>query len=470
MPHLFKFMRYLFYVNLVFLFACSSSGGEGGTGNNDISVGTITEFGSIYVNGIKFDTTSSIIDLDGTAGTNSDLRLGMVVTVKGDIEQNGLTGTANKILVKEVLKGPASNNNGLNTFDVLGQTIQVTGATKFNNFPNSKITDINEGDIVEISGYVRGDGIISATRIELLDTTETEFKVTGTIKNLSRQNMTFELGNLQVNYSELVNNDNELPTGFDNGLFVEVQGRYNATSLVADEIEREELDADNADEMELEGYVTSMTSANNFRVNNVAVQTDANTEFDGGTLADIAMGIFIEIKGPLVKGILLANEIEFEDIVKIEAVVESLNPASGSLTLLGLGDITVVTNALTDYDDGINAFSDISENNTLKIHGNPDRTNTATVLATKISLENETPESEVSVQGTVTAISDPNISILGLEIDTSSFSDDDFELENDINGRSNFFATVNTGDIIEFEGDLNLNSATIIWSEVSFEN
>jgi len=466
MHHPFKFMRYLFYMNLVFIFACS--GGEGGTGvtpgTSDVSVGTITKFGSIYVNGIKFDTTSSIIDLDGIPGSNADLRLGMVVTVKGNIDTNGLTGTANQIQIKEVLKGPVSNNDGINTFNLLGQTIQVTNATKFDEFDSESITQINNGDIVEVSGYIRGDGIISATRIERLDPSETQFKVTGTIKNLSSPNRTFTLGNLTIDYSTI--NDNELPTGFDNNLFVEVKGSYNTANLVATEIKREELDIEDADEMELEGYVTNMTSATRFSVNNVLVQTDANTEFDGGTLADIALGIFLEVEGALVNGVLMANEIEFEDTVNIEGIVAAVNTTSASFTLSGMTGITITTNALTEFTGGITMLSDIAQNNTLKIHGNP--VDTSTVLATQLSLESDTPESEVSLQGPLTNLSAPSISILGLAIDTSLFSDDKFELEDMENGRNNFFATVNPGDIVEAEGTI--NGTEITWTSVSVDN
>jgi len=467
MSHLFKFMRYLFYMNLVFIFACS--GGEGGTGvtpptSPDISVGTITQFGSIYVNGIKFDTTSSTIDLDGTAGNTGDLRLGMVVTVRGNIDANGLTGTANQVQVKEVIKGPVSNNDGINTFTILGQTIQVTSTTKFDEFPSGNITEIINGSIVEVSGYIRGDGIISATRIELLNASETQFKVTGTVKNLSTQNRRFELGNLAVNYNGV--SDNDLPAGFDNGLFVEVNGNYDSTGLNATEIERDELDIDDADEMELEGYVTSVITANRFRINNITVQTDANTQFDGGTLTDIAQGILLEVEGALVNGVLMANKIEFEDSVNIEAAVASVDLGAASFTLSGMGGISITTNALTEFDDGITGLGDIENNNTLKIHGNP--INATTVLATILSLQSETPQSDISLQGPLTDILAPNITILGLTIDTTFFDDDAFELEDTENGRSNFFNTVKSNDIVEAEGTL--NGATITWTSVSFEN
>ena len=59
----------------------SSLPGTGGTGI--YAQGSIWGFGSVRVNGIKFDDTAATVQIDGQAGKSSDLRLGMVAGIQG---------------------------------------------------------------------------------------------------------------------------------------------------------------------------------------------------------------------------------------------------------------------------------------------------------------------------------------------------------------------------------------------------
>ncbi len=92
------------------LVACGGSdtdvAGIGGSGY--ISSGSITGFGSVYVNGVKFETDSATFDVDGTSGTQDDLAIGMVVKVNGSINADGVTGTASSISFDDELQGPVS--------------------------------------------------------------------------------------------------------------------------------------------------------------------------------------------------------------------------------------------------------------------------------------------------------------------------------------------------------------------------
>ena len=88
---------------LMILGALTSCGNEnqstagGGVGGTGISVGTITGFGSVFVNGVEFDTSGASITVDGTPASESDLGIGMVVAVEGAFNENGLTGKADRI-------------------------------------------------------------------------------------------------------------------------------------------------------------------------------------------------------------------------------------------------------------------------------------------------------------------------------------------------------------------------------------
>src|SRR5262245_66428647 len=79
--------------------ACGGGGGGGigGTGASspDVSVGTITAFGSVWVNGVEFSSNGTVIKRDDNSVTQGELRVGMVARVDGSISAK----TASTIVV-----------------------------------------------------------------------------------------------------------------------------------------------------------------------------------------------------------------------------------------------------------------------------------------------------------------------------------------------------------------------------------
>ena len=86
------------------LSACGGSGGSTDTTPVPPSataksvVGTITGFGSIYVNGIEYDTNGASYEVDdASASDDSALAVGMVVKVQGSVNADGRTGSASSV-------------------------------------------------------------------------------------------------------------------------------------------------------------------------------------------------------------------------------------------------------------------------------------------------------------------------------------------------------------------------------------
>ena len=72
-------------------------GGQSGSGR---AFGEITAFGSIFVNGIEYSTTTATITINGVVqpvGDQSALKVGMAVLVDGTVNPDGLTGTATTV-------------------------------------------------------------------------------------------------------------------------------------------------------------------------------------------------------------------------------------------------------------------------------------------------------------------------------------------------------------------------------------
>jgi len=103
------------------------------------------------------------------------------------------------------------------------------------------------------------------------------------------------------------------------------------------------------DEIEIEGFVSSMLSAKNFKLGATEVQVDANTRYDGGAADEIFTGMFLEAGGALVGGILIAKEIEFDDDIRVEASIANVDIATNTILLSGMAGLEIKLDSFTEF-------------------------------------------------------------------------------------------------------------------------
>ena len=290
--------------------------GSGGTGS--FSAGPITGFGSIMVGAIRFDdsTASSILDIDDD---NTDLRgklkLGMMCRVKGK-PKNGDRADADTIEVRSELLGPIDSINTSatpNTLVVLGQTVQVTATTIFEEGLTG-LSALTTGNIVEVHGFVDPlNNRLIATRIErkLLANVKA-FKLQGAVSALVNTTTvkTFQIGSLTISFAAPVNIPASLVLA--NGLLVRVRlaitpatGTRTALKIRAVELEDEHK---NRDEAEVEGTITAFTSSSKFSVNGLPVDASG-----ASVPAGLKLGDRVEVEGRLVNGVLVARQVKLDD-------------------------------------------------------------------------------------------------------------------------------------------------------------
>ncbi|MGD9245285.1 MAG: DUF5666 domain-containing protein, partial [Desulfobacterales bacterium] len=275
-----------------------AGGGIGGTGI--ISVGTITAFGSVVVDGVEFNTDNAVIIVEGEErGVGNDIALanlevGMVVTVEGTRNEDDQSAVADRIIYNDNVEGPVESITVVNAarkdLVVLGQTVILNTVTEFK---GTTFDDIAINDVVEISGLVDDSGAIWATFLEKTD--GVVFEVTGFVENLDAVQETFEINDLTVDYSTA--DTSGLPGGIPaEGLLVEVEGSLIGPVMFVNLIELgDELDAEDVDNVEVTGFITDVVSAFEFTVGTQLVLTDANTIFVDGSADDIALGVKIEV-------------------------------------------------------------------------------------------------------------------------------------------------------------------------------
>lgn len=303
----------------------SNSDGITGTG---ITAGRVTAFGSIYVNGIKFDVDSATFSRDGVASSGqSEYSLGEYVVIKGSV--NGTVGIADEVIFEDLLDGAVTEASRDNlTIKILGQSVEIDSNTTLlddrdgssaDTFP--KLTDLKAGNIVEVSGVRDANGLIKATSIKLKEDSfvvgESENEIKGTVSSLNTSDKTFMMGAILVKYDG-ASFDGFNEQDLENGLFVEVKSinEIVGNTLVARKVELkdEHLVVGSGADLEIEGVVTRFNTILDFDVNGVKVTTNTETEYKEGIASDIGLNIDVEVKGKVNSdGVLVAKEIELED-------------------------------------------------------------------------------------------------------------------------------------------------------------
>ena len=449
----------------------------GGIGRTGLAIGPIANFGSIVVNGVRYDTSNATFVVDDQPGTEADLAVGQVVTVKGEIDDDG--GTADEVIYDETLEGPiASIDAAAGSFVVLGQTVIVNAGTSFDDdFPVAGIDGLAIDDIVEISGFVDSNGNIVATRVEIDDDPD-GFEVKGVVEALDAAAQTFELRGLTVDYgSALIEGD--FPGGeIADGNFVEVDGTTDpndAQRLIASRVEYEDRlgDFENDDNVEIEGLITRFVDATDFDVNGLAVTTTASTEYENGDAAALGTDVRIEVEGRFdIEGVIVADEIEFRtrDDARIDARVDAVDASAGTLTVLG---IEVSTGPLTRFEDKLDGagegplnLADINVGDYVRIIGGESPAGSNAVAATR--LERDDDEGDVSLRGAVDSIAEPTLAILGVTIETGAGTEFRGADEQPL-GATEFFSALTIGDLVEADG-VESSATVIVADEVSLED
>lgn len=332
------------------LAGCSNGGNNTVTGQT-IS-GTITGFGSVYLNGVEYETAGASVTLDGSAGGETDLQVGMVVNVQGTPNPDGATGTASRITYADVVEGlilAVNLTHGTGTLNVMGQTVQVNELTIFDsNVPGITLDTITLNNMAEISGYTDGSGTIYATRVEIKQQTFQPgdlLELKGIISNLDSTAMTFRIGALVVDYSQAT----QLPGNLGNDLHVEVKGTTapidngGTYTFVADQVEMFDdgdigIGASEGDALHLQGVVTAIDAANRLLViNGQMMEVRADAMRNGLTLGDLSVGTYIKLEAEFTGSQWIVKEIEVgrNSDVELTSDIEAIDLAAGTITLLG---------------------------------------------------------------------------------------------------------------------------------------
>lgn len=379
------------------LVACGGGGGDSAgapapapppAATGSFTAGAISGFGSIIVNGVRFDDSGAeVFDDDGQRRGSDDLKLGQQVEVESSsIDRSAGTGVATVIRYGSELKGPVESVDAANSrFVLLGQVVEVVGTTVFGPGLSGGLAAVAVGQILEVHGRLdTARSVTVASRVDLEDSTS-RYKLRGVIAALDTAARTLRIGSASISYAGASEVPSSLAVG--QGVRVELQTTPSGGFWLATRVRSDSRQPEDRAEAEIKGLITSVESATRFSVDGLSVQADAAQFPDGQGI--VQLGAFVEVEGRISGGVLVASEVKSEDDggedeqedFELHGSISSLDTAAKTFVLRNL---TVRYSGSVAYEDGTEAG--LANGVEVEVKGVLDADGTS-LRATRISFE-----------------------------------------------------------------------------------
>lgn len=428
--------------------AISACGGGGGGGGLDVadggirgtgsSVGPVSGFGSVFVNGVEFSTDRTVTGDDGISGPDQEKRLveGMILRVDGEWRDTGL-GDASTVEYDDTLRGemqvlaPWDPISKTAMVQVLGQTVRIDSRTVVKGMTVETLDNFN-GGFVRMSGWRLPNGEFRASYLGLRTQSNSddfdslnEVELEGIISGLTGTD--FMIGSQLVNYSGATP-DGLVLADLKNGDAVEVEGSLSGSTLMAKEVRPDDSRRylrGTEDDIEFVGPVSSAysQSSGTFTVNGITVRVTDDTEFDGlSGPDDLILRLLVQVEGDFESdGSVTAEEIELR-----EADSELEGGPAEEVDLLArqfrVGGVLVQVTPLTiitdDDDNSRLSLNDLALPRELEIEGIERTDNDGNIYleALKIEREDDSPDGTFQLTGRISEMVNDRIQVLGVDL------------------------------------------------------
>ncbi len=414
------------------LIGCGGGGGSSAlTSESVVAKGVITALGSIWVNGVEYETPDGgSYSEDDSSSSTASYKVGQVVSLRGTRNSDGVSGTATEVEYEAEIEGAALAGA------INGVTILITTNT---NLTLATLTSgaLRDGFRYEVSGFWLDGNTIEATYIKDDDDGDDVDEIKGFVEAFTSGSLTVH--GVTYSYSGT--------PAVSVGDFVEIH--FNGT--VASRVELEDDFFDNlgeGQEVEIEGAINTdptafsaaeCPSGTDFMIDTTCVDWEmAPAEWMDGLSGfdDLVTGSRGEAEGHTnTDGLLIAEKIKGRgNRVRINATASNVGGTGGPGTLDVFGNAIQVTtqNGITEIDfNNSPLFSSITNGVGLEIRGI--RTGATSVLALRIKDDSVGPtdhelRAEVDFNGAEGAdILTNNITVMGI----SSLVDADTKLKDE---------------------------------------
>ncbi len=393
-----------------------------GAENQLIAYGPITQFGSIYVNGIKYEIDDAEIEFVNGTGT-SELSIGMMVQVNADWQQqiNGVFN-AQKVTFDHQIEGPIKaivHYGDVTLLDILGSTVVIAGDTIID---KSIVSDFKVGAVVTVSGITNEKGQLLATYIALRSESYSEgqqIELEGSIDAINERDQILHLNTMDVDVSWAVWKKGSLQTVLV-GTRVEVVGQYDAASnrVTANQVrvKNNDLSVNKGNKLNIDTIISRYQSINQFRLNGY-IANASKAEFLQGEPSSLGNGVRVRATGSInVDGIFEVHTLRIKPDANfaVKTQVSSVNRVTGEISFLNLN---AYTQADTVYQSKLKSpnkyfsIDDISPGDWIEIKGVEE--GSRLTISQIFALRNKR---QMIVKGQAMKDTDGRILLLGIEI------------------------------------------------------
>lgn len=414
---------------------------------------------SVTVNGQRtFNITpQTAFSLDGvpiSAQQATALGAGYSAQVTIDnVNATASAGDAANIDLRNLARGPVTATAPLS---VLQQPLVVTSETVLVDIPGNDLANVAVGDLLEVSGFLDANGALAATRIQFRANPTIDWKLFGPVSALNGSQ--FSIGAQAVNAAGVT--PMNCGAGLQNGDYVELEtlpnAGYAAGSVLGQliQLECEDPNFDNPPPgtiaASLEGIISAVPDPlpvpASFSMLGINVLTTAQTEYRAGTIDDLDVGVRVEVEGFFddAAQTITAHEVRFVQAqVRFEAPVAPADVTPGESIVI-MGSLAGFTAQTRDEDGIVNGLATPTQ---VEVRGLIDRD--GLIFATRVRERGQPDLSDTRLRGPVAEISQPELLILGITVDTSSaqFRDHD----QNVISAAEFFARVFPGTLVSAE-------------------
>ncbi len=317
-----------------------ASPGTGGTGI--MASGPIAGFGSVILNGTRFDDSRAQVTIDGSSSTSNQLRLGMLANIEGSKSDASVTptvlikalGEANTIKVWSIAQGTVSQVISSASFTVSGMTMLIDVGSVLEGVMS--VSDLTTQTIVKVWGQPANTNFSqwAVTRLEVLG---------GAADTITTGKVSVRNGTAAINGYTLTGNTQTLT----DGQLVRTVGiaslGSNASRTLA--VSKIAVLADTpaafpaSGYAELQGVVTGVlgtATASPIKVTKIMLGA-ATVDLSNATVQPagrlIAVGDRVEVEGNWNAGVLVAKQVEVKSAqaqqeVEIQGSIEQFTSVS----------------------------------------------------------------------------------------------------------------------------------------------
>lgn len=289
----------------------SSGVGSGGTGVSTADatgVGAVDGAGSIFVNGLRYDTKTAVGQLEDA---DNGIQLGMSVKVTGPVNADFTRGIARRVESAADLRGPVESVDAASgSFAILGTTVTTDEATVWADLPGPAA--LATGLTLQVWGLPAGPGVLRATRVE--QRSPSAPILTGTVQNLDAVQRRFMLGRLVVDYAGAALGASPDGRALAEGTLVRVRGNAAGGRIVATQVQWwYPLPATEAGTAQFAGVVTDFAGLGSMRV--LGFPVDASQALvTGGPAGSVGNGVKVQVAGVVIDGVLRASKLAIRNV------------------------------------------------------------------------------------------------------------------------------------------------------------